>query len=173
MSLAEPLPLDAPGSQADAYLDVVGRRQGTLTGECESVGHENEIGVIAWRWGASAPTAPGTTQPSGRRVYERLEVDKYVDLASTKLLNALATNEELKTVTLALRKSGTDGDDFMKIVLGLARVIDSRFLSSPAGGLYETVAFGFQSIEIEYHPQKRTGQRGAPTMFRDDLGDGG
>lgn len=169
MPLAHPQPLDPPGSLAEAYLEVVARRQGALTGECESAGHENQIGVIAWRWGVAAPTAPGTTQATGRRVYDRLEIDKYVDLASTKLLNALATNEELKTVTLALRKAGTEGDDFMKIVLGNARVCDSHFLSSPTGGLYETVAFAFQKIEMEYHPQKRTGLRGAPTMFQDEL----
>lgn len=171
MSLAEPLPIDPPGSTADAYLSVVGKKQGPLKGECQTTGHEDEIGVIAWRWGVSSPTAPGSARATGRRVYDQLEVDKQVDAASTKLLNALATNEELRSVVLSLRKAGTEDEDFLQLTLERARVTGSHMLSSPAGGLYETVAFAFQRIEIQYHPQQRTGQRGAVTSFSDELED--
>jgi type VI secretion system secreted protein Hcp len=169
--LAEPLPLDAPGSNADATLAVVGKKQGVLKGECQTRGHEDEISLIAWRWGVSAPTVPGSAQPTGRRVYDHFEVDKPVDAASTRLLNALAHNEELRTVTLSLRKAGTDEEDFMTMTLGDARVIASRLVSSPAGGVYETVGFAFRKVEIAYHPQQRTGLRGAATLFSDELED--
>ncbi len=157
------------GSIADAYLGVVGKKQGPLKGEVVAPGHENEIGVIAWHWGVTAPTAPGSTRATGRRVYEMLHVDKYIDAASTKLINALATNEELRSVTLNLRKAGADEEDFFTIKLELARVVASEMRSSPSGGLYETVAFAYQKIQIDYHPQKSSGQRGAANSFSDEL----
>jgi type VI secretion system secreted protein Hcp len=169
MALPEPLPLDKPGSTADAYLAVDGKKQGLLKGECQSAGHEEEIGVIAWRWGVTAPTAHGSAQATGRRVHEQLEIDKLVDVASTKLLNALVSNEELRTVKLMLRKAGAGEEDFLTLTLEKARVTGSHIVSSPSGGLYETVSFAFQAIGIDYHPQQRTGQRGAATSFHDEL----
>lgn len=172
MSLPEPLPLAPLGGSADAYLAVVGKKQGPLKGESETPGHEGEIGVIAWHWGVTSPTAPGSARATGRRVYEVLQVDKYVDASSTKLINALATNEHLRSVTLNLRKAGTEEEDFFTITLERARVVGSGLRSSPSGGLYETVAFAYQKIQIDYHPQQRTGQRGAATSFSDELEEG-
>ncbi len=164
---------DGAYETADAFLAVVGKKQGPLRGECETPGHEDEIGVISWQWGVTAPTAPGSARATGRRVYDVLRIDKYVDASSTKLVNALASNEELRSVTLNLRKAGTDEEDFFTIKLERARVVGSEIRSSPSGGLYETVAFAYQKIEINYHPQQRTGQRGAATSFSDELEAGG
>ena len=169
MSLPEPLPREPLGSNADAYLAVVGKKQGPLKGECETPGHEDEIGVIAWRWGVTSPTAPGSTAATGRKVYDVLQVDKLVDASSTRLVNALAFNEELRSVTLALRKAGTDEEDFFTVALERARVVSSQMRSSPSGGLYESVAFAYQKISIDYHPQQRSGQRGAANSFSDEL----
>jgi type VI secretion system secreted protein Hcp len=169
MSSPESRSLGKVGSSADAYLAVVGKKQGPLKGECETPGHEDEIGVIAWRWGVTAPTAAGSTQATGRRVYDPLHVDKFVDAASTKLINALASNEELRSVTLNMRKAGAEEEDFLTITLERARVVGSEIRSSPSGGLYETVTFAYQKIEIDYHPQQHTGQRGAATSFSDEL----
>ncbi len=164
---------DAPaqplGSQADSYLAVVGKKQGPLKGECESPGHIGEIDVIAWHWGVSAPTAPGSTQATGRRVYDVLRIDKHVDASSTKLLNALVQNEELRSVTMSLRKAGVDQEDFFSIVLERARAVSSEMRSSPSGGLYETVSFAYQKIAMNFHPQQRTGLRGAANSFTDEL----
>ena len=168
MSLPGTVTSSSLGSTADAFLAVAGKKQGPLKGECEIAGHEGEINVIAWRWGATAPTAPGSTRATGRRVYEALQIDKYVDAGSTRLINALASNEELRSVTLSLRKAGSD-EDFFIIKLERARVAASHMQSSPSGGLYETVAFAYQKIEIEYHPQQRSGQRGAASSFSDEL----
>ena len=156
-------------SSADAYLAVVGKRQGALKGESASPGHVGEIDLIAWRWGVTAPTAAGSTESTGRRVYDSLVVDKYVDASSTRLINALATNEEIRSVKLNLRKAGTEDEDFFTITLENARIIGSNLQSSHSGGLYETVAFAYLKIQIDYHPQQRTGQRGAANSFSDEL----
>lgn len=168
MSSSDPQLNEHGASSAAAFLAVVGKKQGPLKGECETAGHADEINLIAWRWGVTAPTAPGSARATGRRVYETLQVDKYVDASSTRLINALACNEDLRSVTLSLRKAGSD-EDFFTIKLERARVASSHLQSNPSGGLYETVTFAYQKIQIDYHPQQRTGQRGAASSFSDEL----
>lgn len=168
MPLPEPLPTLPHGSAADAYLAVVGRKQGPLKGESETPGHVDEIAVIAWRWGVSSPTATGSSQATGRRMYDVLEIDKLVDGSSTRLLNSLGNNEDLKSATLALRKAGTGEDDYFKITLELARIVACRMQSSPSGGLYETVSIAYQKITMEYSPQQAGGAKGAGSSFTDE-----
>lgn len=159
--------VQATGSAADAFLAVVGKKQGAIKGECETAGHTGEITVIAWRWSVSSPTAHGTSAATGRRVYEVLEIDKLVDASSTRLINALASNEELKSVKLGLRKAGTTDEEFMVMTLEMARIVSSTMRSSPSGGLYETVCFAYQKITIEFYTQLKGGLRGAQLSFTD------
>ena len=121
---------------------------------------------------ATPPVPPiGTIRRPGRKASPANEtaVDKQVDASSTRLVNALATNEELKSVKLNLRKGGTEEEDFFTITLEKARVIGSKLQSSASGGLYETVTFAYLKIQIDYHPQQGTGQRGAANSFSDEL----
>lgn len=157
------------GSGADAYLLIEGKKQGLVKGEAAAPGHAGEISVKSWHWGVASPTAHGTSQATGRRVYEVLRFDKHVDAASTKLMNALASNEELKKVSLGLRKAGSD-EDFFTIVLAQARVIGCEIQSADNGALNETVSIAYQTIDITYHSQKESGDRGASTSFSDSFG---
>ena len=84
------------GSQADTYLFVKTARAGKLEGESTAAGFEGDIVVHGWNWGAQAPTAVGTSQATGRRSYKNLTVTKRVDGATTKLLAALVTNDQVK-----------------------------------------------------------------------------
>ncbi|CAG1017806.1 Protein hcp1 [Burkholderiaceae bacterium] len=154
---------------ADACLAVVGKKQGALKGECELPGHVDEITVFNWKWGVSSPTFAGTGQAAGRRVHDMLQVEKGVDRSTTMLLNALATNEELKSVTLSLRKAGADAEDFFTITLERARVAACNLVSDDAGDLHEEVKFAFQKVAVQYFPQQRSGQRGGAFSFEDEL----
>jgi type VI secretion system secreted protein Hcp len=168
MALPSSSLLDTGGS-ADVFLAVVGKRQGPIKGECSAVGHVDDITVLSWQWGMSAPTAIGTTQSTGRRVHEALVVTKQLDSASTRLMSALTTNEELKSVTLSLRKSGMNKDDFFKVELEVGRVAGLHIESDGSGGVREVVKFAFQRIEITYQPQLSGGGRGGGQVFQDEL----
>lgn len=158
-----------PVSSADVFLSVEGKRQGQIKGECRATGHVDEIDVISWQWGMSAPSAVGTTQATRRRVHEALIVTKHLDAASTRLMNALATNEELKSVLLSLRKAGTDKDDFFTVSLERGRVSSVHVESDPQGALHEVVQFAFQKIEVTYHTQLAGGGLGGAQVFQDEL----
>jgi type VI secretion system secreted protein Hcp len=169
--MPSPLPTSTAGpvATADVFLAVVGKKQGALKGECRAVGHVDDINVLSWQWGMSAPTAVGSTQATRRRVHEALIVTKHLDSASTRLMNALAVNEELKSVTLSLRKAGDHKDDFFSITLEAGRVSSLHVESDGSGGVHEVVKFAFQKIEVSYQPQLTAGGLGGAQVFQDEL----
>ncbi len=158
-----------PVGTADAFLTIVGKKQGPLKGECREVGHVDDITVLSWQWGMSAPSAVGSTQATRRRVHEALVVTKHLDSASTRLMNALAVNEELKSVKLSLRKAGDHKDDFFTIELEAGRVSSLHVEADDGGGVHEVVKFAFQKIEVTYHPQLTAGGLGGGQVFQDEL----
>lgn len=153
---------------ADAYLALDGKRQGAIKGESKTPGHVDEIAVSTWSWGLSTPTAVGGTAPTSRRQYQALAVVKQIDGASTRLMNALAQNEEIKQATLALRKAGAK-DDYFTITLKQARVTSLVLEADGHGGVQEVVKLAFLKVNVEYTPQQAGGGLGGATSFDDEL----
>ena len=96
----------AGGDVSDIYLSVQTKRAGKVAGEAFAVGHVDEIRLRGWNWGMAASSAIGSTQATGRRSYKALTVVKAIDAATTPLMSALATNDEVKEVRLSMRKAG-------------------------------------------------------------------
>lgn len=158
---------EAGGS--DIFLAVQTRRAGKIKGEAVSPGHEDEIVVRAWNWGVSASATAGGTQQTARRVYKGLTVVKEIDAASTALMSALASNDEVKEAKLTMRKPGSEQIGFFFITLKSARVTAIDHATDPQGNTLETVTFLFAKVEVEYRPQTAAGGRGASFTFSDDI----
>jgi type VI secretion system secreted protein Hcp len=157
------------GSEADAFLHVQTKRAGKIKGEVVSVGHADDIEVIGWNWGLSAASAVGSTQATGRRAYTSLTIHKRVDAATTALMSALATNDEVKEAKLTLRRAGGQQDDYFIIKLSGARITSLQQVGDETGGTHETLAIAFNKVEVEYKPQKSTGLRSGSSMFMDEI----
>src|SRR5205085_924350 len=109
--LPTPAPAAGAGAGCDIFLLVQTKRAGKVKGEASSPGHENEIVVAGWSWGLSAGSALGSGQATARRSYKHLTVFKAIDSASTSLMSALATNDEVKEAKLAMRRAGEEQVD--------------------------------------------------------------
>ncbi|MBK7614613.1 MAG: type VI secretion system tube protein Hcp [Vitreoscilla sp.] len=157
------------GSEADAYLHVQTKRAGKIKGEVVSEGHTDDIAVVGWNWGLTAASAVGSTQATGRRSYTALTIHKRVDAATTALMSALATNDEVKEAKLTLRRAGGQQDDYFIIKLAGARITSVQHVGDETGGTHETVAIAFNKVEVEYKPQKSTGLRSGSSMFMDEI----
>lgn len=157
------------GSPVDSFLHVQTKRAGKIKGEATSPNHVDDITVQAWRWGLDASSAIGSTQATGRRSYTSLIVQKQIDLATTALMAALATNDEVKEARLTLRRAGGEQEKYLVITLKGARVVSVHHDPDPEGHPCETVAIAFTKVEVEYHPQKASGLRGGSTTFTDEL----
>ncbi len=164
------LPLsNAPAGGADIYLSVRTKRAGDLKGEANSKGHENAILANGFQFGVSAASAIGSGQATARRQYKHLIVTKRLDSASTSLISALATNDEVKELKLALRKPGDGQEDFFTITLAGARVVGVDLDCDESGETVERASFAFTKIEVEYRVQSADGVLGASSTFADEL----
>jgi type VI secretion system secreted protein Hcp len=153
----------------DMYLLVQTKRAGRLKGEVVAEGHEDEIRVHSWRWSVAASAAIGSTRRTARRSYSGLTVVKWVDSATTGLMAALATNDEVKEARLTMRKAGGDQIDYFIVTLGNARVGDIEHAADEGGTVLESVTFEFTKVSVEYRTQKATGVRGGSYSFEDEI----
>lgn len=159
----------AAGSAADIFLHLQLRRAGKVKGEATVDGHLDDIVVHGWQWGLSSSFAVGTTQATARRSYTALTVKKRIDRATTAVMSALATNDEVKEARLVMRRAGGDQEPFLTITLKGARIQGVDHLAMEDGGTSETISIVFTEVEVEYRLQAETGRRGASTSFTDQI----
>jgi type VI secretion system secreted protein Hcp len=157
------------GAISDVFLDISTRRAGKIKGESTTAGHVEDIDILGWRWGVAANTAIGATQATARRVYRHLELSKGVDSASTMLMNALVTNDEVREAKLTMRKAGGDALDYFTMTLNGARIVDVAVEVGADGRPVEKVELAFTKVEIDYRRQERDGSGGASFSFADEI----
>jgi len=164
-----PTKLPTAASDADMFLHVQTKRAGKIKGEVTTGGHVDDIEVRSWTWGVAAATAIGSTAATGRRQYKHLVIVKGIDSASTGLLSALATNDEVKEAKLTLRKAGGDALDYYVMTLARARVVAIDLAVNDSGEPTETVGLAYTKIDVEYKRQQGSGLSGASTSFSDEV----
>jgi type VI secretion system secreted protein Hcp len=163
-------PTPTPASVgSDIFLHVQTKRAGKIKGEASATEHEDDIVVASWNWGLSAGSALGSGKATARRTYKHLTVFKGIDSASTSLMSALATNDEVKEARLAMRKAGDGQVDFFTIILGGARVSAIEIEVDDSGTPVERVEFAFTKVEVDYRRQEGSGQAGATSSFMDEV----
>jgi len=159
-------------SASDIFLHVQTRRAGKIKGEGSTEGHADDIVVLGWNWGAQAGSALGSKDTGTRQSYKQLVVTKGLDSASTSLLSALATNDEVREARLAMRKAGGTPLDYYTMTLNGARVVAIDIDVDAQGRPVERVVFAFTKIAIEYTRQLASGINGAAFSFSDELSPG-
>jgi type VI secretion system secreted protein Hcp len=171
--IIDELSVGAAGDASDICLFVQTKRAGKVAGEAVAIGHEDEIQLRGWSWGMAAGSAMGSTQATGRRSYKALTVVKSIDAATTPLMSALATNDEVKEARLSMRKAGGDQDDYFVVTLNGARVASIDHVVGAEGSTTESVSFTFTKVRVEYFPQQGSGLRGGAKSFEDEYMLGG
>ncbi len=104
---------------------------GSVVGESIIAGHEGEIDVLAWSWGASNSVA--RLQVRSNKVtssFQDLSLTKCIDRSSEDLLELVATGAQVPDAQLTVRKAGDTSVDY--VVIRFKPVIVRR-LSRPAG----------------------------------------
>jgi type VI secretion system secreted protein Hcp len=160
-------------SVGDMFLAVKGARSGHIKGESTDVAHSGEIEVLSWSWGMQLKPSLGGGTTTGKASMHDLKIVKRVDSASTALMSALRSNEQIKEAVLTLRKSGTTQLEYLKITIEQGRVTSLNVEAGDRDGsaqLFEHVTFAFNKITIDYVPQGKDGQAGGGTQFSDSWG---
>jgi type VI secretion system secreted protein Hcp len=154
---------------ADIFLHVQTKRAGKIKGEASTAGHADDIEVRGWSWGAQAGSAIGSTAATARRSYKQLVVVKALDSASTGLLKALASNDEVVEAKLGMRKAGGEALDYYTLTLAGARVVNVDVDVDAQGRPIERVVFAFTKVDIEYQRQQAAGGSGGAFTFSDEV----
>jgi type VI secretion system secreted protein Hcp len=157
------------GSGSDMFLTLQTKRAGKVKGEATTTGHVDDIEVRTMTWGVASASAIGSTAATGRRQYKHLVLVKGIDSASTALMSALVSNDEVTQAKLTLRKSGGDALDYFTMTLSQARIVQIDLAVDEQGRPTETMAIAFTKIEVEYKRQQSSGIGGASTSFNDEV----
>ena len=126
-----------------------------------------QIDVYGFHFGVVAPRDVSTGQATGKRKYSALVVTKPIDYSTPRLLQALATNEKLKTVTINVYRPATT-TPYLKYQLTDAFVSQ---ITHDGEGVPETVpleqdSFFFEKVCVEYTPQSGQGTARLPSPIQ-------
>lgn len=162
--------MQASGSgKSDIFLHLQTKRTGKLKGESKSAGHVDDIQVQSWTWSVSSASAVGSIQATARRSYTALTIFKTIDVATTAIMSALISNDEVKDARLTMRKSGGDPLDYFTIKLAGARIQQVSHEVSATGEALERVDIVFTKVDVEYKQQSSAGGLVNNLSFADEI----
>lgn len=148
----------------DAYLKFEGGPK--LGGESDRKGHEGEIAIMAFSFGASNPaTISGGTKGSaaGKGVVSSFTVNKTTDTSSPILFQACMKGDHFPKATITLNKSGGDAH-LPYLIYEFEEVYISSFQWSGSSGgddrPMETMGIDFGKVKVTYSAQTETGSAG-------------
>lgn len=143
----------------DAYIKI-----SNIAGEAQDEQYKNWIEILGYEFGlqqstsATASSAGGAG--SGRVSLSNLTFTKYLDIASTKLMEAGCSGEHLEEVRLVLCRAGGDKLKYYEVVL--QEVIIAGYTQSARAGVpLEVVQLDYGRIKTTYTRQARHDGSGA------------
>jgi type VI secretion system secreted protein Hcp len=146
---------------------------GDLKGESTDKTHRKEIDVINWSWGmTNAGSAHvGGGAGVGKGDVKDLEVTKYVDTSSPKLMLACCQCTHFPSALLTVRKSSGRGSiEYYKVKMEevvityiKSNAVKSRFSQT------ENVCLNFAKVSVDYTPQKADGSADTTKTFGWDV----
>ena len=154
----------------DIFIKIDG-----IPGESTDRGHPHEIEVLSYSWGESNTGAHafGGGGGAGKVSMQDLHFTAHVSKASPTLMLYCASGKHIPKAVLTVRKGGSEGGGFDFLTITLTNALISSFQESGAGGgdlPQESLSMAFQSIQVQYKPQKADGSADVPVRFGWDLG---
>ncbi len=140
----------------DYFLKIDG-----VEGESKAEGHEKQIGVMSFSWGASQPGtfAQGSGGTAGKVSMTDFSFTMASEKSMTGLLKSCATGEHLKSAILYCAKStGKKVEDYMTWTM--EPVIVASYQTGGSSGAevpVDSVSLAFGKIKIEYKMQDDKG----------------
>lgn len=146
------------GFALDARADSASLKLGDIRGESTAAGHEGEIDVLSWSWGASSSSSQTTSVggAAGKVAITGLSLAKALDAATPKLFELAAKGAHTPRAVLTVRR---DRDRFEYLRITLSDVLVESLQLAGAGDERpnENVTLTFGKVLIEYRAQSPTG----------------
>jgi len=143
----------------DAFLKLEG-----IDGESTAAGHEKEIEIFSFSFGASNPTtvSSGKTGIAASKVsISSFNVMKRTEKSSNTLFNKCCQGAHIPTATVTLRKATGEGGQKPFLTYKFSEVmVESIHWSGSSGGddtPTESVSFAFEKVDLSYSQQDGKG----------------
>jgi type VI secretion system Hcp family effector len=101
----------ASKTHSSVFVTIEGEKQGKFKGSTPIRGREDAIQIHDYKMSITAPKDKQSGQATGARQHQGISFTKAIDDASPQFMQALTTNEALKSVTFAFVKPGPDGKE--------------------------------------------------------------
>lgn len=134
--------------KADLYLKLQLKRAGIVKGDSTDPDHPSWIVLRSAHMSVEGATAIGGSATT-RRTYGPFELTKLADPSTTAIMSALATNDEIKSATIAERRPG-ESFDAITYVLSGARVTAFEQGGRQEPPLFDQFSIAFTKIEVDY-----------------------
>jgi type VI secretion system secreted protein Hcp len=157
-------------SDIDTFVKLAG-----VESESTKKGHEKEIDVLSWSWGASNNSSlggGGSGKSRGKGTPSDLSFTHRYDKASPILAAKCAKGEHFDTVVLTARQAGGGQQEFLKITLSEAIITSVNPAAGGGGEIVEAVSMGYNKIKYEYKPMDAKGGLGGAVNFEWDVAKG-
>lgn len=143
----------------DAFLAMTG-----VKGESTAVGHEGEMDILSWSWGASTGTARTRRGVLPAACIQDLNLMKVIDSASPELILNSVTGEVAPEAILTMRKAGEKPLEFLTLKMTNVTVVSYQ-ISGSSEIPVENFVLHFATLKGEYRRQKPDGTADAPIFF--------
>lgn len=138
----------------DAFLKLKGP---DVKGESTSKGHEGDISIYSFSWGASNPVnmSSGGGMGAGKVSLSSFNVMKRMDAASTHLFTACCKGTHYGTALVTLRKAGGTPLEYLTFEFSNVFVESVQWSGSSGGDDFptESVSFAYQKVVVTYKTQ--------------------
>ena len=148
----------------DAYLTVEG-----VKGESRRAGHEEEIEIISFSFGASNPSSIGVGVGGGIGAVDihAFSFEKYTDAASAEMFKACCQGNHFPTAKVTLYKAGGEGGpvdylifEFEEVYVDNIQWVGTQSNDDPMSGIpKERVSFSFGKVVVTYNQQDLQGAK--------------
>lgn len=137
----------------------------SIKGDSQVSGHEDEVEVLGWSWGAhqSGTMHRGKGGGAGKVSVNDMSITKYVDQATPNLWKLCCNGKHEDEAVLTIRKAGGDSPvEYLKITLEEVLVADMQTGGSQGEEIItESITLNFAKFKLEYTPQEPDGSAGA------------
>jgi len=144
----------------DMFLKIEG-----VEGESKDKAHGKEIDVLFLNWSSAMQSSRAGAAGTVKASVEDVSVTKYIDKATPKLFESLATGKHIAEAKIVVRSTGGNPVEYLKYTL--RDVMISSYSTGGSSGddrPTESISFNYGKIEVEYTEIKADGTPGKVTV---------
>ena len=143
----------------DMFLKIEG-----VEGESKDKAHGKEIDVLFLNWSSAMQASRAGAAGTSKANVEDISVTKYIDKATPKLFESLATGKHIAEAKIVVRSAGGNPVEYLKYTLRDVMITSYSTGASGEDRPTESISFNYGKIEVEYTELNPDGTPGKVTV---------